>query len=254
MLILLPPSEGKSDGVGPKLKPTGLSFASELAKPRAEVMKAVERLCSGPEAKAREVLGVSARQKSEIERNAHLSKAPTSRAIDIYSGVLYDALNWSKLSPGARKRGERSLIIISAMFGALRPQDFIPAYRLSMDVTLPKIGGLAKYWQEPLSRAIKPVAGELIIDCRSTTYLSAWSAPLKNAWSVKVVMEKGKKRSVVSHMAKQYRGELAGLLLSATSNLRDIDDVADLAEKRFGVEITDSKGKKPGELLLVVKG
>lgn len=254
MLILLPPSEGKADGTGPKLKPTGLSFASELGKPRTDLIRAVEALCSGPEARAREVLEISVRQKSELVRNARLSKAPTSRAIDIYSGVLYDALGWPSLSPGARKRGERSLIIFSALFGALRPQDFIPAYRLSMDLSLPKIGALSKYWQGPLAKAIKPVAGELIIDCRSTTYVSAWGPPQKNAWSVKVVLEKGKKRSVVSHMAKQYRGELAAILLSATSNLRDIDDVADLAEKKFGVELTDPKGKKPGELLLVVKG
>ena len=53
---------------------------------------------------------------------------PTAPAIDIYSGVLYQSLNYRGLSPQAQKRAQSQLLIFSALFGVLRPLDLIPYY------------------------------------------------------------------------------------------------------------------------------
>ena len=47
-------------------------------------------------------------------------KSQTARptpAIEVYTGVLYQALDWSSLTPAARKRGQSAVRIISAKYG-----------------------------------------------------------------------------------------------------------------------------------------
>ncbi|MTB15717.1 MAG: peroxide stress protein YaaA, partial [Actinobacteria bacterium] len=50
-------------------------------------------------------------------------------AISVYTGVLYQGLDWPSLSPAAKKRGEAALVIISAKYGAVRPSDRIETYK-----------------------------------------------------------------------------------------------------------------------------
>ena len=151
MLILLPPSEGKTSPTkGPRLAWPKLSFP-ELATVRKEVADALVRLCNGPAAKARTALGISARQDDELARNQALLTAPTAPAGDVYTGVLYDALDLASLDARARRRAASDIAIASALFGILRVTDRIPAYRLSADTTLPGLGRLAGIWREPRS-------------------------------------------------------------------------------------------------------
>jgi cytoplasmic iron level regulating protein YaaA (DUF328/UPF0246 family) len=253
MHILLPPSEGKTEGKGKPFRPGQLSFAAELGQPRAAVMDGLVRLSAGPKAKALTTLGLSEAMAPLLVRNAGLATAPASSAIDVYTGVLYEALDWGSLAARARARGEESILISSALFGVLRPQDRIPAYRLSMDVALPRLGPLATYWKPALSGALADLEG-LIIDCRSSTYAASWKAPVDRCWSVQVLTEKGGKRTVVSHMAKYSRGILTRLLLSAVKAPRTIDDVAAIAAAEFKVEYATPGSRKAGVLTLITRG
>jgi uncharacterized protein len=254
MLILLPPSEGKAEGTGSPLKLPTLVFGRELVNERSSVLDALQRVCKGPKGKALEALGLSASMAPLVERNLLLQSAPASPAIEIYTGVLYEALNWSALTAKARKRGEESVLISSALFGVVRPQDRIPAYRLSMDVSLPKLGGLAAFWRPALAQAMERASTGLVIDCRSSTYAASWTPPAQLHYPVKVMTEKAGKRSIVSHMAKQSRGHLARLLLSSGRVPKTIDDVAEIAAQEFDVEIDDATEKKSGVLTLIVAG
>lgn len=121
MLILLPPSEGKSaPRRGKPLDLASLSFPS-LAGPRAEVLDALVALCTaeGPAGleKAVEVLGVGKTLAGEVARNADLATAPTARADRIYSGVLYEALDLASLDGVARRRATSRVAIASGLFG-----------------------------------------------------------------------------------------------------------------------------------------
>ena len=254
MLILLPPSEGKAEGTGARAKPGALAFAPALSAPRKEVLDALVRVSGGPKAKALSTLGLSASMAAMLERNVGLAKAPASPAIEVYTGVLFEALDWDGLSAKAQKRGAESLLISSALFGVVRPLDPIPAYRLSMDVTLPKVGGLAAFWKPHLNRAVADVVTHLVIDARSSTYAASWTPPSESTYAVKVMTEKAGKRTVVSHMAKHSRGVLAGLLLSAAKMPRTIDEVANIAAAHFKVEVSSPSGRNSGVLTLITHG
>ena len=214
MLVLLPPSEGKTAPVaGPSLDVAGLS-SPQLGPMREKVLEALIQVSAQPGAVT--ALGVGASIAGEVARNVDLRSAQTARADRVYSGVLFAAAGLSGLTPAARARAETCVRIFSGLWGVASPGDRIPAYRLSMATDLPGIGPLASAWRGELGAALDTEAdGELVVDCRSATYLTPWRPPRTAAWvQVRVVRELAGVRSVVSHSAKHSRGVLTRHLLA----------------------------------------
>jgi cytoplasmic iron level regulating protein YaaA (DUF328/UPF0246 family) len=221
VLILLPPSEGKSaPRRGKPLDLDRLSLPS-LTKARGEVLESLVTLCTtaaaGDVGKAAEVLGLGKTQSDEVLRNAELATAPTARADQVYTGVLYEALDLPTLDSAARRRATSRVAITSGLFGLLRPGDRIPAYRLSGSVSLPGIGPVSTYWSTRLDEAVKEAAGRgLVVDLRSSTYASFWRPDPETARrvvTVRVLHEVDGKRKIVSHFNKATKGRLVRALL-----------------------------------------
>ena len=255
MLILLPPSEGKSaPAKGKKLAISTLTFAPALSEHRLQVLESLVKLAQGPQKRASDTLGLTPGLAGEIKVDSGLMTAPCAPALEVYSGVLYEALGWSSLSAAVRKRADGQLMVISALFGALRPSDAIPAYRLSMDVTLPRVGGLCAFWKKHLSLALAGLDSAPVIDMRSQTYANAWVPNPANTAQVRVFLEKNGKRSVISHMAKLTRGEVARELLLQSKAPTSIAGVAKVLSKRFEVEHeVPSSPKKPHYLNIILR-
>lgn len=244
MLILLPPSEGKSaPRRGKPLDLGALSFP-QLTQARAETLDALVTLCSDDSgsddvdsdgtADAGSVLGLGPTQADEVIRNASLATAPTARADHVYSGVLYEALDLGSLDGAARRRATGRLAITSGLFGLLRPADRIPAYRLSGSVTLPGLGGVARHWSRHLAPAVEEAAGDgLVVDLRSGGYAPFWR-PAKDVArrvvTVRVLHEVGGTRKVVSHFNKATKGRLVRDLLVDGSAPRTPTRLAELLQ------------------------
>lgn len=218
MLILLPPSEGKT--VPRRGKPLDLATLSfpELEPHRAEVLDALVSLCTTDEpAVAAKVLGLGSTQTSDVAANARLSSAATARADAVYSGVLYEALDLASLDGAAKRRATSWLAVTSGLFGLLRPQDRVPAYRLSGDVSLPGTGPVSTYWGRRLDESVRTAAGRgLVVDLRSSTYTSFWRpAPdlARRVVTMRVLHEVGGTRKVVSHFNKATKGRIVRALL-----------------------------------------
>ncbi|GAB2845521.1 peroxide stress protein YaaA [Actinocorallia aurea] len=232
MLILLPPSEGKrTAGTGPPLDLSTLSYAA-LTPVRDKVLASLTELCSGPEAHAQAVLGLTDGQRDAIARNRELRAAPTLRAAELYTGVLYDHLRLADLDEAARAK----ILIFSGLWGVLRPDDRVPPYRLAMGVRLPSLGALAGVWRPALHEAVDH--GGLVVDMRSAPYAAAWKRP---SVGVRVLRERVVdgvvKRSVVSHMAKATRGAVARDLLVHGVEAATADELAKtLSELGYAVE------------------
>ena len=240
MLILLPPSEGKADPRrGKRLSLADLDFP-ELTEARETVLNALVELCSGTGAEdveeAARVLGVGATQLDQVRRNADLPGAPTARADRIYTGVLYDALDLGSLDAAARRRATRWLVIMSSLFGAVRPNDPIASYRLSGDTNLPGLGTVATYWRSHLDPVLTEAAGTgLVVDLRSSTYAGFWRPPAALAprvATVRVLHEVDGTRKVVSHFNKATKGRIVRALLADGGTPRT---PADLAEHLTGL-------------------
>lgn len=216
MLILLPPSEGKSAALeGPPVEVRGLSFPS-LAATRATVLDALVRLCRSDADAAATTLGLGPTQRGEVGANARLRKEPCAPAIEVYTGVLYEALDYPTLTAAARRRADEHVAIASALWGLVRPTDLIPSYRLSAGTTLPGVGTLASAWKGPVSDVLEEVDG-LIVDLRSGGYVALGPIPPSAAArtvTVRVLQERNGKRTVVSHFNKATKGRIVRSLLS----------------------------------------
>ena len=180
---------------------------NELHGIRQTLLAALASLSRTPE-QALGVLGLSPRQLAELDNNTCLATAPTTPALGRYTGVLYDTLDAPSLSPAARRRANAHLLICSALFGAVRPDDPIPAYRLSGATTLPGLGTLASIWKPVLSDVLH--GDEPIIDLRSGPYVAL--APIPDAVTVRVVDADGRS---ISHHNKAAKGRLVRAYLCA---------------------------------------
>ncbi len=142
--------------------------------------------------------------------------------------MLYEHLGLGSL-PG------ENVLIASALWGFVRPSDRIPAYRLSMGSTLPRIPSLPALWRDPLRKAV-PDEG-LIVDLRSGSYAAAWKPKQATVVGVRAFTD-GK---IVSHMVKATRGDVARILLSSGAAPETPHEVAALArDAGLSVELNGS--------------
>ncbi|MDN4481506.1 YaaA family protein [Demequina muriae] len=250
MLILLPPSEGKTaPTAGASVDLAALSHPA-LASARQRVGDALAKV-SG-QRNALDALGVGPSLAGEVERNVTLWGNPADAAAAVYTGVLYDAAGMGTWSGERLRRAAERIRIISALWGAVSPADSIPAYRLSMSTSLGRIGPLASFWRQHLAEELSHLAdGRLVVDCRSSSYVAAWRPTGAEHVSVRVERELNGRRTVVSHMAKHTRGLLAGALATADAVPESAADLADAARTVDGV-IDVTLGAK--EITLVVAG
>lgn len=230
MIVLLPPSETKrSGGDGPRLQLKRLGTPA-LTPLRTELVAELVELAADPQA-CRTALGISKGQDEEITRNATLRTAPTMPAIHRYTGVLYDALDIGSLSGAAAGRAASRLAIGSALFGLLRSDDLIPAYRLSAGSKLPGRPGLATRWRPVLEPVLaKLAADELVVDLRSGAYVGL--GRIDKSVRVDVLAEKPDgSRTVVSHFNKAHKGRLARALATTAAEPDSAAGVAAVARK-----------------------
>ena len=242
VLILLPPSEGKTAPRRGKPLDLDALSAGGLTPTRARILDTLVELCrDDPDAAAR-VLGLGPAQRDLVDRNAELRDAPTSRADAIYTGVLYDALDLGSLSSAARRRATSRVAVVSALFGMVRPGDRIPAYRLSGDAVLPGLGSVAGAWREVLGEAVLAgMRSGLLVDLRSSTYAAFWRPPAdlaRRVATVRVLHESDGRRTVVSHFNKATKGRIVRALLEDGADPRTPHALADaLTRLGWSVEV-----------------
>ncbi|NUS36970.1 MAG: peroxide stress protein YaaA [Pseudarthrobacter sp.] len=254
MLILLPPSEGKTPAVrGSAVDWPALSFP-RLNAYRAKVLEALGTVSAHEDALA--LLGVGASLRDDVERNTRLRAEPAAPAHRIYSGVLYDALGYASLTPAQRRKADASVLVVSALWGAIRLGDSVPAYRLSMGTSLPDVGRLATFWKPQLTDALEEaVSGHLLVDCRSSTYAAAWAPPADQTVTVNVFTEAAGVRKVVSHFAKHTRGELARHLLARRGKAPATPSEAlKAAQEKWQAELVAGSARKPHALNIILPG
>lgn len=246
MLLVLPPSETKRDGgvEGSTLDLAALGFAALNPQRRAAI--AALRALSRNLRAAAGGLHLGASQRFEIDRNRVLGSSPVLPALERYTGVLYEGLGAETLSPAARAFAEEHVVIGSALFGLLRADDAIPAYRLSHNSRLPGVS-LRKLWAAPVGTQLALDQG-LLLDLRSESYVALGPAPA-DSWYLRVVSEGvGGRRVALTHFNKKGKGEFTRAVIESGIDHHTVDSLLEWATDS-GIRLSVGK---PGELDLVV--
>jgi len=198
-----------------------------LSPTRARVLAALVQLCSHEPDEAARHLGLGPTQDADVALNTTLLSRSCAPAVRVYSGVLFDALDYPTISAKAKRRAQARVAISSGLWGLVRPTDLIPAYRLSGGVRLPGIGTLASAWREPLAAEIEASVGP-IIDLRSSTYAALGpitAAAQSRSVVVRVLQERAGRRTVVSHMNKATKGRILRALLESDERVTSASDL-----------------------------
>ena len=199
-VILIPPSEGKATGGrAAPWTPDRMALA-DLDEARREVLTAL-----GPDHPA--------------------ASAPTMRAIQRYTGVLYKELDAGSLTGAAKGRLTRNVLTVSGLWGLVAPNDPIPHYKLKMSANVAPLGKLSTWWRPQLTGALAPRAkGAVVWDLLPNEHAAAidWTglAP-KQRITATFLDANG---NTVSHWNKLLKGSIVRWLVETGTS-----DPADLA-------------------------
>jgi cytoplasmic iron level regulating protein YaaA (DUF328/UPF0246 family) len=243
MRIVLPPSETKQPGgeAGSTLDWASLAIP-ELTSVREGI--AAELIAvSSDDASGLKALGLGAKGAEWLEANQQLESSPVMPAISRYTGVVFDALDYSTLDEAGVRNAHESLWLFSALFGPIRATDMIPRYRLSFDSKLPG-ESLKRRWQ-PYADAMWQ--GDFVIDLRSEGYRAL--APLSTGYGVFVRVVNDLSGGVAAgHANKTTKGRFVRSIVASGERLGRGEDLLAWAGSH-GFEM----GPGPdGELLLAV--
>ncbi|MBM2620092.1 YaaA family protein [Actinoplanes sp. LDG1-06] len=172
-------------------------------------------------------------------------------AVDCFTGDIYSGLHAGDLSAADRAYAEKTLYILSGLYGVLRPGDGIRPYRLEMGYKLPRPGfaSLYKFWGDEVAKLIPDGP---IVNLAAQEYSRVVTAHIDKTRVVtpkflSVDPRTGEAKFIVVH-AKIARGMFARWLL--TERVRDVSRLRDFAE--IGYEF-DEAGSTPAQPLFIAK-
>jgi len=213
MKILIPPSEGKA-----KIKPKEIRF-SETNFPFERSVKQVVRLLNLIDNEdLRSIYGTS-QEKAELfhRQNEDIFKSRCAYAIERYTGVVYQHLDWGTLSSEAKDYMNKNILIFSGLFGMTTPLTLIPDYKLKMNVL-----SLQYHWTPILTEALKDE--DIIYDLLPQVYRKAY-APSANAIQVEFKVEGKGKTKAAGHYGKAVKGRFIRFLAeNKINNMKDFKD------------------------------
>jgi len=162
---------------------------------------------------------------------------PTMKAIQRYTGVAFDALDYDTLSKKEQSYCDDNVLLFSNLFGVLKSNDFIPDYKYKQGSNLEDID-VIKLYKQNINKELDEYLGEEVIDLRAGFY-DKFYKPSASVITYKFLKE-GK---VVSHWAKHYRGMIVREL--AQNNITDFAQLMNLEIQNLKlVEIQEKKNIK----------
>ena len=248
MKILLSPSESKrnpAENVGSDERGVGLlddeMWGGREAR-NAQILAYIELLESADDSELGRVFGTKSVKLEVLARCARLLESARMRAIELYNGVAYKALDFGSLDSSAQGFLLDSVLITSNLFGLVRASDRLPFYHLNKNYKSKELS-LNKLYKAQKPQIDTLLSGEdVIIDLRAQVYAKAY--PLARPHYTLEIP------SGTSHQAKHYRGAALRALAIRYSELLGAGVCGGMAG---GLDISRA-GQLETELLEYVEG
>lgn len=169
-----------------------------------------------------QLMGISAKlAELNVQRNQAWSETFTPQnsrqAVLAFNGDVYAGLQAHSLSADALDWAQQHLLILSGLYGALRPLDRLQPYRLEMGIRLSvgKAENLYQFWAEPLAHylheRLQAQKTPVIVNLASNEYFKAVDRKRVSARVIDCVFEdeKAGQYKIISFLAKRARGLMA---------------------------------------------
>ena len=200
MKILIPPSEGKA-----KVKSLDILFKDTNFIFSKYTQQIVDLLCLIENEDLTSVYGTSQEKAIMFHRqNQDIFNSKCVPAIQRYTGVVYDHIDWYSLSKKSKQYIQKHVLIFSGLFGLLEPETLIPDYKLKMNVL-----SLKSLWKPIISDNLKDE--DLIFDLLPQVHRKAYT-PTKNTIQIDFLVKRKGKTSAAGHFGKAVKGQFIRFL------------------------------------------
>ena len=202
MKILIPPSEGKAKvrSLDVLFKDTNFQFAKYT-------QQIVDLLCLIENEDLTSVYGTTQDKAMMFHRqNQDVFNSKCVPAIERYTGVVYNNIEWGSLSLKAKNYMKKNILIFSGLFGLLTPATLIPDYKLKMNVL-----SLKSLWGPIISDYLKNE--DVIFDLLPQVHRKAYK-PNKNTIQIDFLVKNKGKTSAAGHFGKSVKGQFIRFLAS----------------------------------------
>lgn len=227
ILYLLPPSEGKTAWW--EKKKEKLSFPFDKPSIIAQNATQKDLKCTGK----RYEEGISLNTQLVKVGNADLHSLP---AIHRYSWGMYNAINYSGMSKSWKEYFEEHFLILSGMYGILRPQDYIGDYKLPIETK-----GLVKFWDNKISDTLNTLWADYIIDFLPLSYkkMICWKNLQAKVLQIDFFQEKDSEIRKMTHWVKKVKGEyIQRLCEKQVQNLWELwEKIVQISENQYHLSI-----------------
>lgn len=230
-----------------------LSFP-ELLPTRRLIADALVRTSADPDAFER--LRVGPTMVPQVLRNLRLFELPAMPVLELYIGPFHEGLAASTWSDAAVGRAGECLVLISALWGALRPADRIAPYRLLSWADLVGIGRPEAHWRAVLPDVLAQAAGNtgVVVDLRSRPAQAMGMPAGIGERTVTVRVDQGRPGNRLGDViAKRVRGEATRHVLESGADPAEPHELADVFADRWAVRIESPERRgKPWTLTLTI--
>jgi cytoplasmic iron level regulating protein YaaA (DUF328/UPF0246 family) len=243
LTVLLSPADRKQPGGNPfapdmfDYRTSGtFNYFDDLNPERRELIDSLQTVIDAEgEETLSDLFGLEGYELEEALRvNAEIYDAPLMSALDRYSpGVMYAAMDFANLPTGAQRRLLENGVILSGLFGLLRPDDLIPNYQLGMTADIPDIGPVADYWRPVISPILNDsLEDRWVWDLLPDTHRNAWTDEHTYEARVEVTFVEendGDRSEITGEDLEVKRGEFVNFIVQETAE--EMEDLEEWAEE-----------------------
>ncbi|KGH32164.1 MULTISPECIES: peroxide stress protein YaaA [Comamonas] len=146
--------------------------------------------------------------------SARFTAKNSRQAVLAFNGDVYEGLNAASLKPRELDWAQEHVVILSGLYGVLRPLDLLQPYRLEMGTRLENAKGsnLYQFWGTQIADYLNErgdaQSERIVVNLASQEYFKAVDLKALKASVVECVFEdfKGGKYKIISFHAKRARG------------------------------------------------
>lgn len=199
--------------------PTSLHTHPLFTKQSAQLIKALRKLSADEVAALMSLSPALAKLNADRYRawKPTFTQENSRQSILAFNGDVYEGLQAASLSEKELQWAQDHLVILSGLYGALRPLDLMQPYRLEMGTRLenPRGNTLYAFWAETISpylnERLQTEETPIVVNLASEEYFKAVDLRTLRARVVQCVFQDGKAGvyKVVSFHAKRARGLMA---------------------------------------------
>jgi cytoplasmic iron level regulating protein YaaA (DUF328/UPF0246 family) len=169
--------------------------------------------------------------KLNFARFQDFAKQPSSQAILAFDGDVYNGFDKKNFNKNDYEFAQNHLVILSGLYGLLRPLDSIQPYRLEMGTDFKKIKFICKnlyqFWGDKITLQINKYDDELLINLASNEYFLAINKKICNKKIIDIIFKENKNNQykIVGISSKIARGLMANFIIK-----NKINKINDLSE------------------------